>query len=546
MRTIRLLASSVLFLLFPALAAGQTAPTPVFGETLEVRVVNLEVVVTDRAGLPVSGLEAGDFELRVDGAEVPIGFFTEVRGGTAIAGAGEPGEASVVPGVPALAPGEPVDTSYLVFIDEVFSIPRDRNRVLDRLRSDLGRLGPEDRMAIVAFDGRKLTMLTSWSSSHAVLDRALREAQARPAFGLQRLSELRTLQTDQRYFRGLPTRQGSLPRSRLEAHELAFAQRLQDRLEGVVFAAVGALQSFAQPPGRKVMLLLSGGWPEDPAEYAAGEPLLLGDPDGGLRRGEEVYAPVLAAANQIGYTLYTVDVPGLSGPDVDAGSSEAPMAGIAAWREHSLRQTLYRLAEETGGKALLNAQRLDALAAVTADTRSYYWLGFTPAWKGDDRDHEVALRVRREGVRVRSRSGFVDFSVDREVSLRLESGLLLGEVPGAEPLTLEVGRPQTVRLGRMKVPFTLTLVPEQLVLLPGGDGVPAATVELRVAALDENGGRSEVPVMPLVIRGEAGKEGAAIRFASEIELRRLEHRLLVAIHDPMTGRLFVAEREIRP
>jgi hypothetical protein len=48
-------------------------------------VVNLEVVVTDRDGLPVTGLTAGDFRLLVDGGETPIRYFTEVRGGDAVA-----------------------------------------------------------------------------------------------------------------------------------------------------------------------------------------------------------------------------------------------------------------------------------------------------------------------------------------------------------------------------------------------------------------------------------------------------------------------------
>jgi hypothetical protein len=58
---------------------------PVFGETLEVRVVNLEVVVTDRDGLPVTGLAPSDFRLSVDGQALPIRYFTEVRGGDAVA-----------------------------------------------------------------------------------------------------------------------------------------------------------------------------------------------------------------------------------------------------------------------------------------------------------------------------------------------------------------------------------------------------------------------------------------------------------------------------
>ncbi len=529
-------------------AAGQQAPAPIFGETLEVRVVNLEVVVTDRGGLPVTGLEARDFQLLVDGAEVPIGFFTEVRGGTAIAPAAV-AEEPAVPGAPALAPGEPVGTSYLVFVDEVFSVRRDLDQVLTRLREELGRLGPEDRMAIVAFDGRKLTMLTSWSASPVALDRALRDAMARPTFGLQRLGELRNLQNDQRLFRDLGSRSGAWPRTALEAHELAFAQRLQSHVQGVVFAAVGALRSFAEPPGRKVMLLLSGGWPEDAAEYAVGEPLLVGDPSAGLVRREEIYAPILATANQVGYTLYPVDVPGLVGLESDASVAEAPAdvpAGTSSFREQSVHQTLRQLAGETGGRALVNAERLGALGAVAADTRSYYWLGFTPTWRGDDRDHAVELRVRREGLRVRSRSGFVDFSRGREVSLQVESGLLLGEVPGAEPLELEVGAPRASGIGRMKVPLTLTLRAEQLLLLPGGDGVPAATLELRVAALDERGGRSEVPVVPISIRGNADGSAGPWRYESALELRKLGHRLLVSVHDPATGRLFAAGREVAP
>jgi len=551
MRAVQILAAGALSLalaIAPRPLHGQEPTAPVFGETVEVRVVNLEVVVTDRGGLPVTGLEASDFRLLVDGAEVPIGFFTEVRGGTAVASEGV-AEEPLVPGAPALAPGEPVGTSYLVFIDELFAIQRDRNQVLSRLRDDLGRLGPEDRMAIVAFDGRGLTMLSSWSGSAAALDKALRDAMARPTFGLQRMAELRNLQNDQRVFRESGTRTGGWPRTRLEAYELAYAQRLQSHVQGVAFAAVGALRSFAEPPGRKVMLLLSGGWPEDAAEYAVGEPLVVADPSAGLERRQEIYAPLLATANQLGYTLYPVDVPGLAGPESDASIAEAPSelpAGTSYFREYSVQQTLREMARETGGRALVNAERLDALAAVASDTRSYYWLGFTPTWRGDDRGHAVELEVRREGLRVRNRSGYVDFSRSREVSLRVESGLLLGEAPGAEALELEVGKPRASGLGRMKVPFTVTLRPEQLLLLPGGDGIPVATVELRVAALDERGGRSEVPVVPVTVRAVPSGSAGPWRYASELELRKLDHRLLVAVHDPATGRLFAAGREISP
>src|SRR5687768_4772452 len=161
MKSLRLFA--VLLAALPLAAQQPPAPeepASIFGETIDVRVVNVEVVVTDRQGNRVTGLGPGDFRLRVDGKDMPIEYFTEVRGGQAIAAseAGS-GQSAAVQGLPALAPGSAVGTSYLVFIDDYFAVGARRNEVLRELMEDLGRLGPEDRMAIVAFDGKKTDML---------------------------------------------------------------------------------------------------------------------------------------------------------------------------------------------------------------------------------------------------------------------------------------------------------------------------------------------------------------------------------------------------
>ena len=47
--------------------------------------VNVEVVVTDKQGNRVAGFTPEDFRLKVDGKVVPIEYFNEVRGGSAIA-----------------------------------------------------------------------------------------------------------------------------------------------------------------------------------------------------------------------------------------------------------------------------------------------------------------------------------------------------------------------------------------------------------------------------------------------------------------------------
>lgn len=532
-----------------ASAAMAQAPVPVFGESVEVRVVNLEVEVTDRDGIPVTGLTAPDFELRVDGEPVPIQYFTEVRAGIAVA----PRQA--VEGdtarVPALAPGDPVGTSYLVFIDDFFSLPRDRDRVLAALREDLGRLKPEDRMALVAFDGKNLDLISTWSSSTRELGRALREAMARPAYGLRRLAERRSLVIEDARFRRIGrsrlSRGGGLV-SRLDAAERQYAALLQGQMESVVAAAAAALRGFANPPGRKVMLLLSGGWPFDVIQAASS---VIGPyvTEPGIPRGEALYGPLVDAANQVAYSIFAVDVPGLVSLSRADTESDAPRVGSqefeAFLRENNENFALQHLAEATGGEALLNSRQLQALAAAEAATRSYYWLGFVPRWQGDDGRHAVDLRARSQGLRVRSRRSYFDFSRSSEVTAVVESALLFGGVAGARPLALEIGQPR-IKSGRLRVPISLSLAVAELHPLATPDG-PVAELELRVAAVDERGGRSAVPVIPMrLITPAAPLPEAMVGFATILELRPLSNRIIVAVYDPAAGTLWSATSEVRP
>src|SRR5436309_1811249 len=129
---------AVAALLASTLPAGaQKAPPPappsIFGEQIEVRVVNVEAVVTDRQGNRVAGLKPGDFRLEVDGKPVAIEYFNEIRGGQAIA-PGPREESSPVKGLPSLAPGSPVGTSYLVFVDDFFFVGPRRDELLRDLK----------------------------------------------------------------------------------------------------------------------------------------------------------------------------------------------------------------------------------------------------------------------------------------------------------------------------------------------------------------------------------------------------------------------------
>lgn len=528
-------------------ALAQEAAPGVFGEVIDVRVVNLEVVVTDRKGDRVTGLKPEDFRLLVDRKEVPIEFFNEVQGGILVNPGSATGELTVQ-SLPALKPGTPVGTSYLVFVDDYFAIERDRNRVLDSLEKQLPLLAPEDRMALVAFDGRRLTMLSSWSQSSKELERALRMARARPAFGLQRLAQTRNLRSTQGLLRGtaFDNRSGGIGLS-LTPEEKEYAERVASEIGRVVSGATATLRSFAMPPGRKVMLLLSGGWPYDPAQVAAEnrrQPVLGDD----VPRGEVLFKPLADTANLLGYTLYPIDVPGLTDASVDAGEQLARDPAELGFdpEEKEAETGLGYLAARTGGRALLNSANVQALSAASSDTRSYYWLGFTPERLRDDQGHRIKIEVKKPGLRVRSRAGYLDLSRNAEVTGMVESTLLFGSAPALGALPVRTGEPKKAGRGVVEVPFEVAIPVDQITVLPIGDKY-VAELELRVASMDENGWTSEIPVIPIQLAGpKAPKAGGHVLYEAKIKLRKGKNDVVLALYDKASGRMLSNRVQISP
>ncbi len=525
----------------------EQAPTSVFGEQIEVRVVNVEVVVTDRQGNRVGDLKPADFRLKVDGKVVPIEYFNEVRGGQAIALAeGGAAAESVVKGLPSLAPGTPVGTSYLVFIDNFFSIGPRRDEVLRSFKDQLSRIGPEDRMAIVGYDGGGARMLTSWTNSQRQLGQAIEQAIGDRAYGISRLAELRSFESSRR-LPGVtfePTPRQSFTQ-RLDIEEEEFIARLAAQTERAVLAAASTLRGFASPPGRKVMILFSGGWPFSPIDYVVNNPSRPILEDRNLPRGEEIFRPLVDTANRLGYTIYSVDVPGVESGVVDAARASPTPAGLNT-REHEHQDSLIFISEQTGGKALLNALSENVLPTVEQDTRSYYWLGFTPSWQGNDKRHRVDVDVLRPGLKVRAREDFLDLSRKVEVSMMVESAMLFGNAPDSAPLAVQVGQPVAAGRKEMEVPVAIAIPVDAITFIPL-EGKYLAEVELRVAAVDAAGNRAPVPVIPVALRSDVEpKPGTSVRYETRLRLRRLPHDLTLAVFDPQSGKILTARVEVLP
>ncbi|HEX9940373.1 MAG TPA: VWA domain-containing protein [Thermoanaerobaculia bacterium] len=542
-----LAAMALLAAFLPAAAQPPRAEPqpPVFGEQIEVRVVNVEVVVTDRQGNRVAGLRPGDFRLKVDGKTAPIEYFNEVRGGQAIAlGAGEP-ESAAIKGLPSLAPGSPVGTSYLVFVDDFFAIGPRRNEALRALKGQLSRLGPEDRMAIVAYDGGRVEMLTSWTNSERQLGAAIEQAIGRRSFGVARLAELRSFESSRRIGGATfePGPRGAFAQ-RLDIQELEYAERLAAQTERAVAAATSTLRGFASPPGRKVMILLAGGWPYSPVDYVVNNPNRpISERD--VPRGDEIFRPLVDTANRLGYTLYPVDVPGVESEIADASLAGPPRGGLNI-REQEHQASLLYVADQTGGRALLNSQSKDLLPVVESDTRSYYWLGFTPSWQGNDKRHRVDVEVLKQGLKVRSRDSFLDLSRKVETTMMVESAMLFGGGPESASLPVQIGKPVLAGRREMDVPIALAIPVDAVTFVPL-DGKYVADLELRVGAIDTGGNRASVPLIPVALSAETQpKAGTSVRYETRLRLRRLPHQLTLAIFDPLSGKILTAQADVVP
>ena len=87
---------------------------------------------------------------------------------------------------------------------------------------------------------------------------------------------------------------------------------------------------------------------------------------------------------------------------------------------------------------------------------------------------------------------------------------------------------------------------DHITMVPNGEQ-NVADLELRVAALDENGRRSQVSVLPIKIAGRGHPApGQTSRYETTMELRKVKQSLVVALYDKSSGELLSSTLEVAP
>jgi VWFA-related protein len=116
---------------------------------------------------------------------------------------------------------------------------------------------------------------------------------------------------------------------------------------------------------------------------------------------------VYETASRFNASIYSVDPRGLAAFEFDL---DQPQVSYRT-DQRTLRftqDTLRVLAEETGGRAIVNQNDLrPGLRQMLDDASGYYLLGYnSSAAPTDGEFHEIEVRLKREGLRVRAREGY--------------------------------------------------------------------------------------------------------------------------------------------
>ena len=128
-------------------------------------------------------------------------------------------------------------------------------------------------------------------------------------------------------------------------------------------------------------------------------------------------------ANRANVTFYAVDPRGLTPFDDSVGPLTPATPAADQARMSSRQKGLRELAEQTDGAVVLNTNDIrGGVSRIMGDLASYYLMGYySTNTKLDGRYRRIAVRVKRPGVTVRARQGYL---APTEAEIRLASATL--------------------------------------------------------------------------------------------------------------------------
>ena len=416
-------------------------PLPDDGDVtqLSVTLVRVDAVVTDEKGNLVTDLEARDFEVFEDGKPQEITGFSFVSTVSGAAGDRPATGTGAAPSAPTGAPTAARGKRTIAFVvDDLFISAENYPKIKHAMREFVNaRMQPGDLVAIIRTSGDS-AVLQQFSADkrevHAAIDRL--HWNSRGFKGASTFSP-----PDESVLNNRPAFGGGRPQGRrFESYRLEQAKRLSDaaerqraqRLAVVMLGTLGeTVESLDELPGRKSVVLFSEGFRvlsnEFVRNYDSGEGsrelnldayanVASGAGDSGLLG---FLRQVVDRANRAAVSIYAIDPRGITDPSF-ASAQNSTLVLDRDQRDRLLGQqrdeylaastALHFLADKTGGEVTSSNDPGFGIRRAIDDLAGYYAIDYIPEETFASKDkpvfHELSVRVKRPGLRVRARSGF--------------------------------------------------------------------------------------------------------------------------------------------
>lgn len=361
---------------------------------VEINYVEVDAVVTDAQGNPVTDLTRDDFEVLEDGKPQAIDAFSRVD--VPIERADTPLLAPTV--LPDVASNERAFNGrvYLIILDDLHTGPLRSTRVRLAARQFIERyMGANDLAAVVHTSGRSDAAQEFTNRKPLLLAAVDKFLGQKPRSAtLEKLEEYNRL-------RGTP--QASDPLK--DPYEFERASKARSTLSTMENAA----NWMANIRGRRKAVVMFG----EGIDYDINN---VFEAQFASTIRDEI-RDAIAAATRANVTFYTVDPRGLTlqgdeGIELTAPPEDPSLRLDSRGLQEELRlsqDSLRTLADQTGGIALVNSNDFrDGFARIQRENSAYYLLGYYSSnERRDGRYRKLTVRVKRPGLQVRARKGYV-------------------------------------------------------------------------------------------------------------------------------------------
>jgi VWFA-related protein len=363
-----------------------------------------------------------------------------------------------------------------------------------------------------------------------------------------------------------------------QEHMYEFESR--NRFAKSINSFLSVLNVIKDYPGRKSILLISGGFPALSFERIyAGEGIestlpmaqvsasKILDPFKVLQKtksrdGDQILRDLIRFANSHNVTFYTMDPDNYLRyvlPDIAHDNFPRKMHsinstvvdGIAEIKKNEQSNLKY-FAKDTGGTYLLGEKKFDNFQKVVSrDLANYYELSYSPQKKNADGEyHKIEVKIKRPNVEISFRKGYFDYTDEQKESLLFASAAynpsMFKEIPfEARANAFVKGKDKYILWFNVALPMNKIITKDY-------DWGRSKILKLGIW-IDEADGESSLKsemAIPIVLTPNLLARLRRVQFfgfncgSEEVKLKKDTYKLIFALYDEADSKIGTVEQDL--